>query len=347
MKSCCGDGKIPKSDAAVEVFDPAAPTVCCAPSATTSNASTTESKSSCCSTKDLDVGSAPYTVEGTDCCSVAASTSETSCAVAAPPSALYSLSEPSKPAATVDNNLFTDVSCPPSASDSSKAAIENVSSTNAGEGTRVSSFRIGQMCCPYEQTMIEGKLAKMSGIQKLEFNMMNRTMAVWHELPNTSSIEAAVLSLGMQAEPLTANANATRTDTPEVLPLAGSHKNTWWPLALSGVAAVGAEVLHFTNSAPEWVVAVIALFAIVLCGPTTYKKGLISIKHLNLNINALMSIAVTGAVLIGQWPEAAMVMFLFTIAEMVEAKSLDRVRNAIKGADGFDPGASDRAPVQR
>jgi hypothetical protein len=34
------------------------------------------------------------------------------------------------------------------------------------------------MCCPSEQTMIEDKLAKMSGIQKLEFNMMNRTMAV-------------------------------------------------------------------------------------------------------------------------------------------------------------------------
>ncbi|WP_449123899.1 heavy metal translocating P-type ATPase [Pseudomonas viridiflava] len=257
---------------------------------------------------------------------------------------MYNLSEPSKPAATVDNNLFTDASCPPSDSDSSKAAIENVSSTNAGEGTRVSSFRIGQMCCPSEQTMIEGKLAKMSGIQKLEFNMMNRTMAVWHDLPDTSGIEAAVLSLGMQAEPLTANANATRADTPEVLPPAESHKSTWWPLALAGVAAVGAEVLHFTNSAPEWVVAVIALFSIVLCGPTTYKKGLISIKHLNLNINALMSIAVTGAVLIGQWPEAAMVMFLFTVAEMVEAKSLDRARNAIKGLMDLTP---ERATVRQ
>ena len=200
------------------------------------------------------------------------------------------------------------------------------------------------MCCPSEQTMIEGKLAKMSGIQKLEFNMMNRTMAVWHELPDTLGIEAAVLSLGMHAEPLAANGNSSSADTPEVLPQPESHKSTWWPLALSGVAAVGAEVLHFTNSAPEWVVAVIALFAIALCGPTTYKKGLISIKHLNLNINALMSIAVTGAVLIGQWPEAAMVMFLFTVAEMVEAKSLDRARNAIKGLMDLTP---ERATVRQ
>lgn len=48
-------------------------------------------------------------------------------------------------------------------------------------------------------------------------------------------------------------------------------------------------------------------------------------------MNALMSIAVTGAMLIGHWPEAAMVMALFTLAEVIEARSLDRARNAIRG----------------
>src|SRR5690606_11255863 len=73
------------------------------------------------------------------------------------------------------------------------------------------------------------------------------------------------------------------------------------------------------------------------CGLTTYKKGWIALKNLNLNINALMSIAVTGAVVIGQWPEAAMVMFLFTVAELIEAKSLDRARNAISGLMQLTP----------
>ncbi|KAG1580271.1 hypothetical protein G6F46_015538 [Rhizopus delemar] len=34
---------------------------------------------------------------------------------------------------------------------------------------------------------------------------------------------------------------------------------------------------------------------------------------------------------IGHWPEAAMVMFLFALAVVIEAKSLDRARNAIRG----------------
>ncbi len=98
-----------------------------------------------------------------------------------------------------------------------------------------------------------------------------------------------------------------------------------------------AEVIHFSNAAPTWVVAIVALISILSGGLGTYKKGWIALKNRNLNINALMSIAVTGAVLIGQWPEAAMVMFLFTIAELIEARSLDRARNAIGGLMQMTP----------
>ena len=54
-------------------------------------------------------------------------------------------------------------------------------------------------------------------------------------------------------------------------------------------------------------------------------------------MNALMSIAVTGALGIGQWPEAAMVIFLFALAEVIEVKSLDRARNAIRGLMAMTP----------
>jgi len=131
--------------------------------------------------------------------------------------------------------------------------------------------------------------------------------------------------------------------TPEVATEATAHQATapepdkpWWPLALAGVAAIGSEAAHWFGL-PTWMAAVLALVAVLTCGLTTYKKGWIAIRNGNLNINALMSIAVTGALLLGQWPEAAMVMVLFTIAELIEAKSLDRARNAIKGLMQLTP----------
>lgn len=193
---------------------------------------------------------------------------------------------------------------------------------------RLSSFRIEAMDCPTEQTLIQNKLGKLAGVQQLEFNLINRVLGVTHNLPGTEPITEAIKSLGMHAEPLEAG-----VDAPAPAPVT-KH---WWPLALSGLTALGAEVIHFTSAAPDWVVAVVALVSILSGGLGTYKKGWIALKNLNLNINALMSIAVTGAILVGQWPEAAMVMFLFTVAELIEARSLDRARNAISGLMQMTP----------
>ncbi len=211
----------------------------------------------------------------------------------------------------------------------SAPAVVTIDGASDAEG-QLSSFRIEAMDCPTEQTLIQNKLGKMKGIQKLEFNLINRVLGVWHELPSTDPILDAIGSLGMQADLIEEGADKETASLPPA-------NKPWWPLALSGVAALSAEVIHFTNAAPTWVVAIVALIAIFSGGLTTYKKGWIALKNFNLNINALMSIAVTGAVLIGQWPEAAMVMFLFTVAELIEAKSLDRARNAIGGLMQLTP----------
>ncbi|WP_214511014.1 heavy metal translocating P-type ATPase [Pseudomonas brassicacearum] len=205
------------------------------------------------------------------------------------------------------------------------------------DGARLSSFRIEAMDCPTEQTLIQNKLGKLEGVQQLDFNLINRVLGVTHDLPSDAPIIKAIESLGMQAEPMTPGKEKATPDLP-------TPAKPWWPLALSGVTALGAEVIHFTNAAPNWVVAVVALVSILSGGLGTYKKGWIALKNRNLNINALMSIAVTGAVLIGQWPEAAMVMFLFTVAELIEAKSLDRARNAISGLMQMAP---EQATVQQ
>lgn len=221
---------------------------------------------------------------------------------------------------------------------SSKAAPSRVLlSETLTAGARLSSFRIEAMDCPTEQTLIQNKLGKLSGVQQLQFNLINRVLEVTHDLPSTAPIIEAIKSLGMQAEPIEQGTDAEIT-------IPAPARKPWWPLALSGVSALAAEVIHFTSAAPTWVVALVALASILSGGLGTYKKGWIALKNFNLNINALMSIAVTGAVLIGQWPEAAMVMFLFTVAELIEAKSLDRARNAISGLMQMTP---ERATVRQ
>lgn len=183
-------------------------------------------------------------------------------------------------------------------------------------------IRILQMDCPTEEALLRSKLGGMAGVSGMEFNLMQRVLTVTHEPSALEPILQAVRSLGFTPE-IANSASTGAPSTPE-------KAKPWWPLALAGVAAAASETVQWAGM-PVWVVATLALAAVLGSGLTTYKKGWIAITNGNLNINALMSIAVTGALLLGQWPEAAMVMVLFTIAELIEAKSLDRARNAIQG----------------
>ncbi|MDH1904129.1 cation-transporting P-type ATPase, partial [Comamonas aquatica] len=107
-----------------------------------------------------------------------------------------------------------------------------------------------------------------------------------------------------------------------------------WPRigAALGLALL-AEISHwFTPQYPalEYAGMALAVVAIALSGLGVYKAGLQSLARLQLGIHALMAVAVTGAFLIGQWPEAAMVMALYAAAERIEERAMDRARLAIR-----------------
>ena len=196
---------------------------------------------------------------------------------------------------------------------------------------------IARMDCPTEEGLIRRKLAAMTGVSALDFNLVQRTLRVSHAPDALPRVVAALKSLGFDAEVHEAVA-LTNQLAPE------PSRTNWWPLAVSGVTSALAELVYWIKGGNSWVVVALALIAILTGGLSTYKKGWIALRNRNLNMNALMSIAVTGAMLIGHWPEAAMVMVLFALAEVIEAKSLDRARNSIRGLLDLAP---EQATVQQ
>jgi Cd2+/Zn2+-exporting ATPase len=187
-------------------------------------------------------------------------------------------------------------------------------------------LHIENMDCPTEEALIRNKLKGFPGVTGLEFNLLQRNLIISHTLPSLDVVFVALNAIGMEVG-VVAQADA----------LPQEQKTNWWPLIASGVAAVGAELIEILVAGHHWSTLLLALVAILTGGLETYKKGWIALRNRNLNMNALMSIAVTGALLIGQWPEAAMVMFLFALAEVIEVKSLDRARNAIRGLLAMTP----------
>ena len=211
-------------------------------------------------------------------------------------------------------------------------------------------FRIPALDCPSEESDIRRALAPVPGIRSLNFQLVARTLTI--DAPG-GALQAAVEAIGKAGYKMQPFADGAAGDAAH-----GDHDHTHdddhglpaglprlvAALALAGVAEA---ISYFVPAGLPGTLAgmAVALAAIYLAGLDVYKKGLTALLKRRLNINALMTVAVTGAFLIGQWPEAAMVMALYSLAELIEALAVDRARNAIKGLMALAPEEADmRAP---
>ena len=189
-------------------------------------------------------------------------------------------------------------------------------------------FRIPAMDCAVEEADIRRVLEPVKGIRSLNFQLVARTLAIDAPDDAVQAAARAITQAGYKMQPLAVPAPAP--GLPAGLPRLVAA------LVLAGMAeALG----FFAPDGLPWQAAgmAVSLAAIYLAGLEVYRKGLDAVFKGRLNINALMTVAVTGAFLIGQWPEAAMVMALYSLAELIEAMAVDRARHAIQGLMALAP----------
>jgi len=186
------------------------------------------------------------------------------------------------------------------------------------------------MDCPTEEALLRKALGGLAGVEQLHFDLIGRTLSVDHRLPDVAALLKAVSGAGMQAQTLE---QAEQPVVPPAVPVA-----LRWRMGLAGAAAVAAEVTAYLSGASTGgPVMALAGAAVLLGGMPTLRKGWVALRNFALNIHLLMSLAVIGALVLGQFPEAAMVVFLFGLAEMIEALSLDRARRAIRALAELAP----------
>lgn len=202
---------------------------------------------------------------------------------------------------------------------------------------------VRELDCAAEEQVLRKAVGGMSGVSSVDCNVVTRRMTVTHDAAASTPEQLAkkIRSVGMTPTLVSPAGEVSAAAKEDIRP--------WWQkyglFILAGLLAGGAEVLYFAGvKETSWPVIAASVLSILLGGLPTLKKGWIALRTFTLNINFLMTVAIVGGAVIGAWPEIALVTFLFALAELIEAKALDRARNAVKGLMAMAP---DEASVKQ
>jgi Cd2+/Zn2+-exporting ATPase len=191
-----------------------------------------------------------------------------------------------------------------------------------------SVFKIDGMDCREEVAILERRLKPLPGLEDIVPDLVGQRLRVRYDAAklSTSAIVEAVAQTGMRAwleheAPVGHTAAATARQALVIL---------------SGVALAAGLLLEFLDVARPFALAAYAM-SIATGGIYTARRAWAATRVMSLDINVLMLVAVIGAMFIGEWSEGATVTFLFALAQILEARSMDRARNAIRALMDLTP----------
>ena len=211
-----------------------------------------------------------------------------------------------------------------------------------------SIFKIEGMDCHEEVAILEKRLKKLTGLEAMAADVLRQRLTITYDAAklSTATIAEAVAQTGMRAW----------LEHDEPVGPAPSAATRRLLVIVSGVLVGVGMALEFTHVNRGAMIAAYAL-AIASGGVYSVRRALQAARSLSLDINVLMAVAVVGAMFLGQWGEAASVVFLVALAQLLEARAMERARSAIRAVmdltpveafvrDG-DAGGLRRIPVDR
>jgi Zn2+/Cd2+-exporting ATPase len=183
-----------------------------------------------------------------------------------------------------------------------------------------STFKIEGMDCREEVAMLERRFKNLIGIEAFTADVMGQRLHVKYDaaILTTGSIADAVADTGMRAW--------LEHEEPIGSPPRGERRRR--ALLAAAIVALGAALGLDAFGVHRFVTVLYgcAIAAgLIVIGPRIWR----AIRTRSLDINLLMAIAVAGAISLQQYAEAAAVIVLFAIAQMLEARTLEHARHAI------------------
>ncbi|OJW10884.1 MAG: ATPase P [Planctomycetales bacterium 71-10] len=199
--------------------------------------------------------------------------------------------------------------------------------------------------CEHEVEQIRAALKDAPGVEALGFDLINGLMTVDYD-PGRAEPRRLAGRISERAGLTTTVVGEPEAEAP---PSWWSRRGMQASTVASGLALGVGMLLHYFGDRLGLAVAIaerasaaFCALSIVAGGVWLFPRAWRSLRSGRLDIDVLMTLAIAGAVALGQWDEAATVAFLFGVSESLEALSVARARGAIRRLLEVAPAAAER-----
>ncbi|UCC80511.1 MAG: cadmium-translocating P-type ATPase [Candidatus Zixiibacteriota bacterium] len=192
------------------------------------------------------------------------------------------------------------------------------------------SLGIQGMDCPDCAMKLEKGISGMPGVDSVNVDFISGKMTAIGTGISESDIAGEVKSLGYRA----VSYGESVVDKDEID--RKTRKRQLIEVVAAGILAIAGGILLHTEGF-SLIGKILILSGIVISGNNIGRKGYLALRKLRLDMNFLMSAAVIGAILIGEWLEGGVVIILFAIAQLLESYSLARSNRAVKSLMDLSP----------
>jgi Cd2+/Zn2+-exporting ATPase len=159
------------------------------------------------------------------------------------------------------------------------------------------------------------------GVLGVRANIVASTVTIYHDgNVNSADLVKAVNSSGVKVE----TGSAAKGGKGQIL------SRTALLVMTSGIFTGIGILIQWIGFKTGWQPNIPFAIAILSGGSLVFPKALRSLRTFSLDMNVLMTVAVLGAVAIGEHAEGAAVVFLFALSELLESWSVGRARRAIQ-----------------
>jgi Cd2+/Zn2+-exporting ATPase len=204
-------------------------------------------------------------------------------------------------------------------------------------------YHVEGMDCPSCASKIETAVGRFEGAGEIRINYQRQVLAFQLDEAATprSAVEEQIRKLGYGVAPVEAPQVAAGDVDAAVGEVPGRVSKPWWhgtktrlAALIGALIAVAFAVSLAVPSLDHWAYVPAALIGLVFFG----RKAIAAARAGSpFSIEMLMSIATVGAIAIGATSEAAVVVFLFTVGELLEGIAAGRARAGIEALGALVP----------